>query len=100
MKPCCDCVHFRQAESIGSQPWCNRFAKEFVGSTDIVNGPTIQRSAPDCRVARGEHGQCGEKGRSFMAREGTRTWLQELREQSQPRIVKPPRKKRPWWRFW
>ena len=102
MKPCCDCVHF-VAPVDGRDARCARFGKEFVVRVDVVYGPERSYSGPDCRAARGEGGQCGPSGRSFSAKKGTPTWLDEWAKQEiavQESRSERPRKAPSWWKFW
>lgn len=77
MRYCRDCEHFDNAAAPTRPPVCGRFKKTFVASESPVYGPTTQFSAPDCATARAEGGQCGPKGRFFVARPGTAPWLEE-----------------------
>lgn len=106
-KACMDCKHVR---IVDRGPVCMRFGKEFQSGFDPVYGPRMNLSAPDCKVARAEDGQCGPTGRSFKPRPGTAAYDDFVQEEldkidRQQRadagriiITEPPQDTRPWWR--
>lgn len=66
MKACINCKHFHVEIERG--PICMRFAKIFDGPFDPVYGAQKRYSAPDCKVARSEGGQCGPNARSYESK--------------------------------
>lgn len=92
MRYCKDCKHFELPTYTGNggRPYCARFKKTFTSSEHPVFGPTVNYSAPECEVARGEGGQCGPQARFWVPRDGTQAWY-DLREAERDKIVREAR---------
>jgi hypothetical protein len=105
MNYCIDCEHFMQdAKKPERGPICMRFKRDFIVSEDPVTGARWDYSAPDCKTARGEGGQCGAQARFFEARPGTAPWVAQ-RERERVKVFDEAAEelaplRRPWWRFW
>jgi hypothetical protein len=105
-KACVDCMHYHEPGGRRHglpDPWCQRFAKDAEPPRfDPVHGRILGPvSAPDCRTARAEGGQCGPTGRSWIPNPGSPA----DREYTAERLAKVIREEptpapRPWWKFW
>ncbi len=111
MKACIDCKHITTLPP-DRPAVCGRFAKPVEHAYDVVWGTQSHFSAPDCKDARAERGQCGPKGRSWERRYGAqpeREFASEMKKEVEAmaaemeRVIAtdiPPFEQRPWWKRW
>lgn len=108
MKACVDCIHFETDGPANRHgPWCARFAK-VVGPETYSPVYGLQPrpvSAPDCKDARADGGQCGVVGRSWEPKPGSPAygawWDAKLRKAVEAKLKDVPiPAAKPWWKFW